>query len=92
MRAVTLYLVEAYTPPSARPADLASRLGQAIDRATPEGATVRHRRTIHVPSDETSFHLIEAPTADIVRAVAEQAGMVSPRIVDAVELEPPPAY
>lgn len=77
------YLVEAYAPGSASASDLKKRITEAARTAARQGAAVRHLSSIHVPSDETCFHLFEAESAEAVHRVVVAADVVAQRIVEA---------
>jgi len=81
-RAVPSYLVESYL------ADSAAARADARDRARRAaelGTGVRYVRTTFLPSDETVFHLFEAPSADVVCAAGRLAALDHQRIVEVVE-------
>ena len=55
-------------------------------RSSPrEGTQVRYVRTTFLPDDETCFHVFEAVSEEVVAEVFRRAGIVSGRIVSAVE-------
>lgn len=83
-----LYLVEAYTPTEALLPEIEARICRATRRTSADGAVVCHLRTIFIPGDQTCFHLIDAPSSDQARAVAELATLEAQRVVEAVEHEP----
>ena len=74
------YLVELYSVADPDPAALI-RLGNRND--------VRYLRSILIPGDETSLHLVEADSAEQVREAFAQVGLEADRIVDAVGLQAP---
>jgi Protein of unknown function (DUF4242) len=78
-------MVEAYDPnPVASRAEVAEALRRAAADVSTAGAPVRYLRSILLPSDETCFHLFEAPSVAAVRAAAVRADVVCTRIVEAV--------
>jgi hypothetical protein len=81
------YLVEAYVPRSrASDAGAAGRAARAAaEEVAREGTPVLYVRTTLLPEDETCFHVFEAPSAEAVSEVCRRAGIVSGRIVPAVE-------
>jgi hypothetical protein len=81
------YLLEGYSPvdPEARARAL-SRIRVAAHAMAKQGLAVRHVRTILVPGDETSFHLVEAPSLTAVEELVQAAGLSSVRIVEALDV------
>lgn len=74
------YLVERYVA-SSRGADVEA----AIAGIAASGGRVRHLRATFVPEDETCFHMIEAPSLEVVREALKRAAITYERIVEAVE-------
>lgn len=77
------YLVEAYAPQSSSTADLKRRIARATRTIGRQGTAVRHVSSIHIPSDETCFHLFEADSVEAVRHVIVAADVAEHRIVEA---------
>jgi hypothetical protein len=72
------YLLEIYTPNRVEALDRARSLARSRG--------VRYLRTILVPEDQTCFHLVEARSAEAVRAAASEASVPLERIAEAVEI------
>lgn len=80
------FLVEVYTPriDGAALAKLVARLKAATEAMSAE-IPVTYLRSIHVPEDETCFHLFEAESAEIVCQAGRRAGLTFDRVTEAVE-------
>ena len=80
------FLVEVYTPrlDEAALAKLVARLKAAAEAMSAE-IPVTYLRSIHVPEDETCFHLFEAESADVVYEAGRRAGLTFDRVAAAVE-------
>jgi len=74
------YLVETYTPVS-REAETRANFA----RIAAGGGPVRHLRATFIAEDETCFHVIEAPSLDVVREALTSAALSYERIVEATE-------
>lgn len=81
------FLAEVYTPrlDEAALAKLVARLQVAAEAVSADGFRVRFLRTIHVPGDETCFHLFEAQSAEVVCEAGRRAGLTFDRVSEAVE-------
>jgi Protein of unknown function (DUF4242) len=80
------FLAEVYTPRLDGPAlaKLVARLKAVAEGMTAE-IPVTYVRSIHVPEDETCFHLFEAESAEVVYEVGRRAGLTFDRVATAVE-------
>jgi Protein of unknown function (DUF4242) len=80
------FLVEVYTPrlDEAALAKLVVRL-KAVAEAMSAESPVTYVRSIHVPEDETCFHLFEAESAEVVNEAGRRVGLTFDRVAAAVE-------
>jgi hypothetical protein len=80
------FLVEVYTPrlDGAALARLVARL-KAVAEAMSAEIPVTYLRSIHLPEDETCFHLFEAESAEVVYEAGRRAGLTFDRVAAAVE-------
>jgi hypothetical protein len=81
------FLVEVYTPrlDEAALVKRAAQLEAAAEAMSTEGFRVTYLRSIHVPEDETCFHLFVAESAEIVSEAGRRAGLTFDRVTEAVE-------
>jgi hypothetical protein len=85
------YLIESYLPRS-RSGDLpalVSRLRNATESLTAEGARVRHLRSTFLPGDELCLHLLEAESAATVSEASRRAAIEPARVVQAESVAAP---
>jgi hypothetical protein len=84
MAGMTEFLVELYAPRADCTVVAAgtARLSGAAAQLTAEGTPVQVVRSIFVAEDETCFVLVEAETAEEVRAAATRAALPFERIVE----------
>lgn len=78
------FLLEAYSADEAAAQAGAARIRASASRAEARGYPVHVLRTIFLPEEETSLFLLEAASADDVRAAVVDAGLSVDRIVVAV--------
>jgi len=80
------FLAEVYTPrlDGAALAKLVARLKAVAETMSAE-TPVAYLRSIHVPEDETCFHLFEAESAEVVYEAGRRAGLTFDRVAEAVE-------
>jgi hypothetical protein len=81
------FLVEVYTPrlDEAALVMLVARLEAAAEAMSVDGFRVRYVRAIHVPEDETCFHLFESESAETVWEAGRRADLTFDRVAAAVE-------
>jgi hypothetical protein len=75
---VTTFLIEAYTSSSASVPAIEERARRAAHGV----AGVTYERSIFIPEDELCFHLVEAPSREVVATVAALAGIEPVRVVE----------
>ena len=85
---MTRYLVEAYAARATGLATTVARARAAAHAMAGEGIPIRHLRAIHLPQDETCFHLFEGPSSEAVVEASRRAGLAFVRIVEALESGP----
>ena len=80
------FLVEVYTPrlDETALAKLVAQLKAVVEAMSAE-IPVTYLRSIHVPEDETCFHLFEAESAEVVYEAGRRAGLTFDRVAAAVE-------
>jgi Protein of unknown function (DUF4242) len=87
-----VYLVERYLPPAAAVnlADSVWRMAQLCAFSAESGPAdeVHYLHSTYLPAEDTCFCLFQAPTADAVRALNDEAGFAFDRITGAVLLYP----
>jgi hypothetical protein len=77
---VSLYVAERYAPAG----DVYAAL-HGDRRAAASSPGIRHVRTWLLPADETCLSLFDAPSADLLRAAGDAAGLRYSRITEALE-------
>ena len=83
------YVVETYFTLRTATERLAreERARAAAAELTNEGITVRFDMAIHLPADEMSFFVFDAPSAPQAALTAQRAGLDPIRVVEAVTTE-----
>ena len=79
------FIVETYLSRDAagEPDATIARAVSAVDEVTAAGDPIRYLRAIFIPDDETCMLLFEAPSVEVVRMVAQRAGLDPDRVVPA---------
>jgi hypothetical protein len=83
------FALEIYVPAADRAAlELeAARLAAIASQLTGDGAGVRYRRLLYLPSDETCFFVFAADSAGAVELVAARGELVGARVVEVTDTE-----
>ena len=83
------YVIELYLPSGAqrRAHQQAEELRRAAARLEAQDRQIRYVHTLVLPEDESCLHLVDASDEDAVAAAAQLAGIDSPRIRAALELD-----
>ena len=81
------YAVEVYSPrgESAEFRASVARLRRAASALTREGTPITYRRSLFLPTDETSFHIVDGPSREAVAEAARRASVDAARIVEAAQ-------
>jgi hypothetical protein len=76
------YLVELYLSGAAagEPEHSAARARAGVRQLARKGIHIRYLSSIFVPDDEICFHLIEAPSVEVVREASEQTQVPVARV------------
>jgi hypothetical protein len=84
---VESYAVEVYSPDGGNAEFKASaaRLKRAAEALTREGVPITYRRSLFLPSDETSFHVLEGVSREAVTEAARRAALSAARILEAAQ-------
>ena len=87
-----MFLVERYLPPAAA-GNLASSVARAaqlcaLSAESGSACEVQYLHSAYLPTEDTCFCLFRAATAEIVRALNEEADFALDRITAAVQLYP----
>jgi len=84
---VQRYAVEVYSPRGGSEEFRLSiaRLRQAARALTQEGTPIKYRRSLFLPTDETSFHILDGSSYEAVSEAAKRAAIDAARIVEAAQ-------
>ncbi|MFY9577864.1 MAG: hypothetical protein WAQ33_00930 [Gaiellaceae bacterium] len=79
------YAVEVYSPRGGSDEfrAAAARLRRAARALTREGTPITYRRSLFLPTDETSFHIVDGISHDAVAEATRRAALGTARIVEA---------
>jgi hypothetical protein len=80
------FLVELYAPFAGDLVEIDRRVRRAAEELASEGASLHHELSLLVPEDEMCLLLYEASSAELALEASRRAGVVSERIVEAIEL------
>jgi hypothetical protein len=87
---VATFLIETYlsreraAEMEAQAVRLVHAIAEIVAGAGPDrNLRLRHVRSFFVADDETCFHIIESPSADVVAEIARRAGLTPDRVVEA---------
>ena len=81
------YAVEVYSPRGGSEEFRLAvvRLREAARALTQEGTPIKYRRSLFLPTDETSFHIIDGSSYEAVSEAARRAAIDAARIVEAAQ-------
>jgi hypothetical protein len=81
------YAVEVYSPKGGREEFRLSvdRLRRAARSLTREGTPIKYRRSLFLPTDETSFHVVDGSSYEAVLEAARRASIDPARIIEAAQ-------
>jgi len=81
------YAVEVYSPKGGTEEFRLSvdRLRHAARALTREGTPIRYRRSLFLPTDETSFHILDGISYEAVSAATRRAAIDAARILEAAQ-------
>ena len=80
------FVIETYLPRT-RAEDLdraVAELQRAAAAASSPEARARHIRSFYVGADELLYHLVEAPSLEVITLIGHAAGLTADRIVEAL--------
>ena len=88
----SVFLIERYLPATAA-GDLASSVARAarlcaLSAESESASRVQYLHSVDLPAEDTCFCLFRAATAEVIRALNDEAGFALDRIAAAVQLYP----